>query len=96
MNLAQLKAFTPSEKHLSTWRTLYPHDIQALIDALPQGKKRIRSYSSDGFVPSAYKWPCSIQYVEASRESVDAEWTFVISSTSAQRPNAKGNLLVIK
>lgn len=79
---------------LATRRACSIHEIVEAMRATRSAKKRVRIYSTQGFVPSSYKWRCEIQYIEASR--TEDGWTFRSGWTGAQRSRASGNLTVIQ
>ena len=78
----------------STMRKVGEQEIKTLIKTLKKAKKRVRIYSSEGFVPNSYKWPCRIEYIEAIISA--GEWHLKKGHTSAQRSYGQGNLLVIQ
>ena len=59
----------------------------ATINANPQAT-RIRVYSSAGFVPNSYRYPCPIQWIEAVR--TDNIWTVTMGTGDAKRPGGNG------
>jgi len=79
---------------LSTRRACSTSDIFLCIRKTAEAKRRVRIYSSAGFVPSSYKYRCFIQYVEAVKS--EEGWTVKTGWTGAQRPNGKGSLVVVQ
>lgn len=79
---------------LTTKRAIGADEVREAFAALPQAKKRIRVYSSQGFVPNSYRNKCLIQYVEANL--VDGEWRWSTGWTGAQRSRAAGALVVVQ
>ena len=79
---------------LATKRAIGADEVREAFAALPQAKKRIRVYSSQGFVPNSYRNKCMIQYVEANL--VDGEWKWSTGWTGAQRSRAAGALVVVQ
>ena len=96
MDKNALLAAVSSQPHKATDRGLYPDDIERLIAALPEAKRRVRVYSADGFVPNKYKWPCWIHWLEAVRDAETGEWKFHFGRTGAQRSHGNGSLLVVQ
>ena len=86
-----LKTDEPSRK---TARPVTRRDAILAVKLAAEAKRRVRVYSDMGFVPSSYRWPCQIQYVEGICE--DGAWTFRTGWTRAQRSGAKGNLIVVQ
>lgn len=80
---------------LRTRRACSRHEIFVAIRAARTAKKRVRVYSTAGFVPSSYRGRCEIQYVEAVR-SDDGGWQFRTGWTGAQRSRAAGSLVVVQ
>lgn len=78
-------------KQLKTHRHLTFDDLLSFCTAVTNypAAKRIRRYSSLGFVPNSYKYRCNIQYVELQGN------TITVTYTDAKRSHGKGNLLVI-
>lgn len=77
--------------HLSTHRGLYESDVAdfiRLVHANP--RKRVRVYSSDGFVPGSYFGRCQIQFLQRNDGKLWVGWT------GAQRNRGQGNLQVVK
>ncbi|KKL91865.1 hypothetical protein LCGC14_1890450 [marine sediment metagenome] len=46
-----------------------------------------------GFVPNSYKWPCIIQFIEASK--TNGKWDLNLGWTNAQRSFGNAPLTVI-
>lgn len=79
---------------LSTKRACTVRDILVAIRESRNAKKRVRVYSSAGFVPNSYKWRVEIQYVEGTK--TDEGWTFRTGWTGAQRARGNGSLVVVQ
>lgn len=79
---------------LSTLRAISEHEVRTAYAALPHAKKRIRVYSSRGFVPSSYRFRCKIQYVQA--DLIGGEWRWHTGWTGAQRSHGRGTLVVVQ
>ena len=91
-----LTALTPDfgKAGLSTKRAIGADEVREAFAAMPHAKKRIRVYSSQGFVPGKYRHKCMIQYVEANL--VDGEWQWATGWTGAQRSRGVGTLVVVQ
>jgi hypothetical protein len=76
-----------------TARTITWDRVRIAIRASKRAKKRVRVYSSDGFVPNSYKWRCGIQYCEVRRD----EGKLIVRTgwSSAQRSHGAGSLVVV-
>ena len=79
---------------LSTRRACCRRDILVAIRESRVAKKRVRVYSSAGFVPNSYRSRCVIQYVEGIK--TDNGWTFRTGWTGAQRSRGNGSLVVVQ
>ena len=92
----QLRAIRSSlTQTLSTARSCDWSRVRVALRAVPQAKRRVRVYAGAGFVPNSYRWPCKIQYVEATIKdgrvvSITTAWT------GAQRPRGQGSLVVVQ
>lgn len=78
-------------------RFLRSTDVKDLFDAIDANpnKKRVRSYSADGFVANSYDYPAEIVYCEGTKQE-DGAWHIVVAETGAKRPRGEGSLLVIQ
>lgn len=92
--LRTIKKHLP-EKSISTARACDWDDVRLVLQNLKKAKRRIRAYSDDGFVPNSYRWKCSIQYIEATKNP-DGSWRIYSGWTGAQRPRGQGNLFVVQ
>ena len=92
---------------LSTKRACDLGDIKLCIAKTKEAKRRVRIYSSAGFVPNSYGYRCEIQYVEATKvaddfyanyenEPVADGWHFCIGWSGAGRSNGRGPLVVVQ
>jgi hypothetical protein len=79
---------------LSTKRACDVRDILIAIRETASAKRRVRVYSSAGFVPNKYKYRCEIQYVEATK--TQDGWRYTTGWTGAQRSQASGSLVVVQ
>lgn len=79
---------------LATKRACDVRDILIAIKESAHAKRRVRVYSSDGFVARSYKYRCQIQYVEGVKS--DDGWRFSVGWTGAQRPHGTGSLVVVQ
>lgn len=79
---------------LSTKRAVTADEVRTAYAAIPQAKKRIRVYSSQGFVPNSYRNKCQIQYVQA--DLIDGEWRWHTGWSNAQRTKASGSIVVVQ
>ena len=79
---------------LSTSRACDVRDILIAVRESTNAKRRVRVYSSRGFVPNAYGWRCLIQYVEGTK--TDEGWRFNLGWTGAQRSGGRGPLIVVQ
>lgn len=75
-----------------TARAIDKDDVRKAIRLARDAKKRVRVYSSDGFVPNSYRYRCMIQYVEVD---VATKRCFT-GWTGAQRPRGAGALVVVQ
>lgn len=80
----------------STMRACTVREILCAVLASRTAKKRVRVYSSEGFVPNSYRYGCKIQYIEGTRDAETGVWTFRTGWGHAQRPYAKGSLLIVQ
>ena len=78
-------------KDLSTQRGLVVDDIESFVTLVRRNPhKRVRVYSYRGFVPNSYKWRCTIQWIERTKEG-----KIFINYTGAQRPHGIGSQWVV-
>lgn len=56
--------------------------------------KTIRVYSFQGFVPNSYRYPCPIEYAQATRQG-NGQWIYSIGTCDAKRPFGRGPLITI-
>lgn len=77
---------------LKTRRAIDRDDIRTAIRSAKQAKRRVRVYSSAGFVPNSYRGRCEIQYVEVDV----ASGRCFTGWTGAQRPRGNGSLVVVQ
>lgn len=76
----------------ATARAIDRDDVRKAIRLAREAKRRVRVYSSAGFVPNAYRYRCQIQFVE-----VDVPTGRVFTGwTGAQRPRGAGALVVVQ
>lgn len=80
---------------LSTRRACCRRDILVAIRESRVAKKRVRVYSSAGFVPNSYRSRCSIQYVQGVKNEAGT-WVFSVGWTGAQRSRGNGSLVVVQ
>lgn len=59
-------------------------------------KKRVRVYSSDGFVPSSYQYPAQIDYVEFGPRQAENYREAYIGTACASRRRGRGALEVVQ
>jgi hypothetical protein len=92
-----IAALTPEfgRPGLSTRRAISADEVREAVAALPGAKKRVRVYSSAGFVPNSYRNKCLIQYVEAALHE-DGEWRFSTGWTGAQRKRGWATRVVVQ
>ena len=81
-------------KSTKTARAIDRDDVRIAIRKAAEAKKRVRVYSSAGFVPNSYRYTCRIQYVEGIK--TEDGWRFSTGWTGAQRANAAGQLVVVQ
>ena len=80
-------------------RPLSPADIKKFYTKLEEimtdpKAKTLRVYSSVGFVPNSYKYPCPIAYIEAQRDP-EGYWHIYTGVGDAKRPRGQGSLITI-
>ena len=94
-SLRQIKKLIDDSKRrgLRTYREVYESDLNDLIKACRRGTRRIRVYSSDGFVPNSYRGRCTIEFLEALVKN--EEWHIDLGTSNAQRSYANGPHIVI-
>ena len=107
-----VKRLAPSlgKPGLSTRRAIDIDDIKICVKKTKDAKRRVRVYSSQGFVPNKYGYRCEIQYVEATKvtdnlpanvelshdEIISDGWYFRVGWSGAARSNARGPLVVVQ
>ena len=76
----------------STKRPLYLSDIICFVKLVRTNPhKRVRVYSSDGFVPNSYHYRCDIQYIEKAKDGgVFFGWA------GARRPRGSGSTQIVQ
>lgn len=79
---------------MSTARAIDGDEVAELVAALPAAKRRVRVYSSWGFVPNSYRSRCQIQYIEA--DLVDGVWRITTGWTGAQRSGGSATRVVVQ
>lgn len=80
---------------LSTRRAIDDEEVTTALDRLPSATKRVRVYSSWGFVPNSYKYRAEIQFVEAEIDD-DGDWVWTVKWGRAQRSNGRGDTVVVR
>jgi hypothetical protein len=80
---------------LRTARSCDWGDVRVALRAASKAKRRVRVYSTAGFVPNSYRYRCEIQYVEINKDS-DGRIAIYTGWTGAQRSNARGSLIVVQ
>lgn len=79
-------------------RILRQSDIQQFIELVNEATPEthtIRVYSSDGFVPNAYKYRADISYLQANRNPETGEFEIGASTCDAKRSHANGSLVTV-
>lgn len=79
---------------LSTRRAVGEKEVRTAYSNLKRAKKRVRVYSSQGFVPTSYR-SAQIQFVEAERDA-EGNWVWRIAWGSAGRSHGQGALIVVQ
>jgi hypothetical protein len=80
---------------LATRRSVDAAEVTEAFQALEKAKRRVRVYSTAGFVPNSYRYRCEIQYVEAEKTG-DDNWVWSVRWGSAQRKNARAATVVVQ
>jgi len=77
-------------------RTLEPRNIERALDEMTEHPEfsRIRVYSSQGFVPNAYKYRVMLSYVEIMRQE-DGTCKIYAAECDAKRPHSSGALVTV-
>jgi hypothetical protein len=79
---------------LSTRRAIDADEVTTALSRLPEATKRVRVYSSWGFVANSYKYRSDIQFVEANRDGEN--WVWTVQWGRAQRSNGRAAMVVVK
>lgn len=79
---------------LATRRSVDADEVAEAYRALPRAKRRVRVYSAAGWVPTSYRYPCDIQYVEATRRGDRWEWS--LGWEDARRPDTRATTVVVR
>lgn len=80
---------------LVTRRSVDAAEVTEAFQALEKAKRRVRVYSTAGFVPNSYRYRCEIQYVEAEKVG-DDDWAWSVCWGPAQRKNARAATVVVQ
>ena len=76
----------------STERGLTDDDLRRFVQLQARNKgKRVRVYSSWGFVPNSYRYRCDIQWIETA----DNEKSYRVGWSGAQRSGGSGAQCVV-
>ena len=79
---------------LSTKRAIDADEVETLAKHIGDAKRRVRVYSSWGFVPNSYRNRCQIQYIEA--ELVAGVWQIGTGWCGAQRSGGNASTVVVQ
>lgn len=80
----------------SRTRILYRGDAQDILNTLDAHPDctTARSYSRDGFVPNAYKYPADIVCAEATKRT-DGTYAITVIRVGAKRSRGEGALITV-
>lgn len=79
---------------LATRRSIDADEVTTAYQKLADAKRRVRVYSTAGFVPNSYRYQCDIQFVEAVRTET-GDWAWSVHWDQAQRSNGRAAKIVV-
>jgi len=80
---------------LATRRSIDADEITTAYQKLADAKRRVRVYSTAGFVPNSYRYRCDIQFVEVAKTET-GDWAWSVHWGRAQRSNGRAAKVVVQ
>lgn len=81
----------------ATRRSINSYEVTDAFEAIESRnpKKRVRVYSNAGFAPQTYRYPCQIQFVEASRTQ-EGDWVWTTGWLPAKGRDRRATTIIVR